>query len=169
MRIDGLADFEFADGDDAAQDVVGRLNAVTRGSNGSDAFGFLLVDGLSMQEETIVSAIFRNLGTTALFGGSAGDGTDFGRTAGYHDGEFRSDCAVFTLGRTDHPFVVFKTEHFVPTDKKMVVTGAIPAPRQHPRRGHARRVGPTRATAARLPSERPDGYAATSALHASSE
>lgn len=129
VRIDGLADFEFADGDDAAQEVIGRLDAVTRGSNGSDTFGFLLVDGLSMQEETIVSAIFRNLGTTPLFGGSAGDGTDFGRTAVYHDGRFRSDCAVFTLVRTDHPFVVFKTEHFVPTDKKMVVTGAIPAQR----------------------------------------
>lgn len=126
VRIDQLSEFEFSDGDAAAQEVLGRLETATSVGTGSDMFGFLLVDGLSMQEELLVSAIYRNLGETQLIGGSAGDGTSFEHTAIYHDGAFRSDCAVFTLVRSAYPFVVFKTEHFVATDKKMVVTEAIP-------------------------------------------
>ncbi len=129
VRIDDLDEFEFADGDAAAHEVMARLEEDGLDDFGSDLFGFLLVDGLSMQEEMLVASIYRNLGQTQLFGGSAGDGTDFGRTAIYHDGKFRSGCAVFTLVRSDHPFVVFKTEHFVGTDEKMVITGAIPSQR----------------------------------------
>ncbi|MBL8743127.1 MAG: FIST C-terminal domain-containing protein, partial [Myxococcales bacterium] len=39
------------------------------------------------------------------------------------------DCAVLTLVQTRHPFVVFKTQHFVSSDAKMVVTEADPARR----------------------------------------
>ena len=109
--------------------VLDRLSGQGAEGADSDLFGFLLVDGLSMQEEMLVASIYRNLGQTQLFGGSAGDGTDFGRTAIYHDGQFRSGCAVFTLVRSEHPFVVFKTEHFVGTEAKMVITDAIPSQR----------------------------------------
>ena len=129
VRIDNLDEFEFADGEAAAQVVLDRLSGQGFEGSDSDLFGFLLVDGLSMQEEMLVASIYRNLGQTQLFGGSAGDGTDFGRTAIYHDGQFRSGCAVFTLVRSEHPFVVFKTEHFVGTEAKMVITDAIPSQR----------------------------------------
>lgn len=125
-RID-LSHFEFAHGDRAAQEVLGKLGGAPL--SGDNGFGFLLVDGMSMQEEALVASIYRNLGGIQLFGGSAGDGTKFSTTYVYHEGKFRSACAVFTLVRTGFPFVVFKTEHFVPSTEKMVVTGADPARR----------------------------------------
>lgn len=128
VRLDDLANFELARGDEVALSALSRLSKDGQPS-GTRCFGFLLVDGLSMQEEGLVSAIYRNLGAIQLFGGSAGDGTRFGKTFLYHEGSFRSDCAIFTLVESAAPFVVFKTEHFVSSPVKMVVTGADPARR----------------------------------------
>ena len=125
-RIDNLSEFEFAAGDDAAQSVLRQLETHGVRPTGGDTFGFLLIDGLSLKEEAVVSTLSRNMGDIQLFGGSAGDGTDFGATHLYHDGAFHSDCAVFTLVQTSNPFVVFKTEHFVSSEEKMVVTEADP-------------------------------------------
>lgn len=127
-RVDDLKHFEFARGDDAARSVIHALASDTLPS-GADTFGFLLADGLAMQEEALVASVYRNLGDIQLIGGSAGDGTAFGHTHVYHQGEFRSNSAVFTLVRTRVPFVVFKTQHFVPSSEKMVVTRADPANR----------------------------------------
>jgi hypothetical protein len=128
-RIDDLHGFELARADAPVQQLLGQLRDLGGEVSGRRCFGFLLADGLSMQEESLVSAIYRNLGDIPLFGGSAGDGTRFGKTYLYHQGRFRSDCALFTLVATDHPFRVFKTEHFVPSPQKMVVTAADPARR----------------------------------------
>ena len=45
----------------------------------------------------------------------------------FEPGASRELDATFTLVATDQPFRVFKTEHFVPSDQKMVVTAADPA------------------------------------------
>lgn len=127
VRIEDLSRFEFARGDRAAQEVLQKLGGPALGSD--DGFGFLLVDGISMQEEALVASLYRNLGGLQLFGGSAGDDTEFCATYVYHEGKFHSQCAVFTLVRSEFPFVVFKTEHFVPSAQKMVVTRADPARR----------------------------------------
>lgn len=127
VRLDDLATFELSDGDELARTALKRLGSTT--GTPPSRFGFLLVDGLSMQEEGLVSAIYRTLGGVPLFGGSAGDGTRFGATHLYHGGKFRSGCAVFTLVECPFPFTVFKTEHFVASPQKMVVTGADPARR----------------------------------------
>ncbi|MCC7382895.1 MAG: FIST C-terminal domain-containing protein [Deltaproteobacteria bacterium] len=129
VRVDELRDFELARGDMAATDALARLRAKGRSADGQHAFGFILADGLSMQEESLVSAIYRNLGDIQLFGGSAGDGVKFRATHLYHEGAFRTNCALFTLAHCARPFVVFKTEHFVPSAEKMVVTRADPARR----------------------------------------
>lgn len=123
-RIDVLEHFNFAAGDDAASRLLQRIGE-REPVTGANTFAFLLVDGLSLQEEMLVAALYRNLGEIQLFGGSAGDGTRFGTTHIYHEGEFRSGAAVFTLIQTNLPFEVFKTEHFVATNNKMVVTDAI--------------------------------------------
>jgi hypothetical protein len=128
VRLDDLATFELARGDELAKAALGRLDE-SGSTPGSACFGFLLVDGLSMQEEGLVAAISRTLGAIQLLGGSAGDGTRFGKTYLYHDGKFRTDCAVFTLVESSLPFVVFKTEHFIASRQKMVVTAADPARR----------------------------------------
>ena len=128
-RIDGLKAFQVADGRDVANSAIKGLGSRLGAPSADNTFGLLLIDGLSCSEELVVSAIHQNCGDIQLFGGSAGDGVDFGATHLYHGGEFHTDCALFTLIQTDRPFTVFKTQHFVETDKKMVVTQADPARR----------------------------------------
>ncbi len=93
------------------------------------AFGFLLVDGLSLAEETLTSVLYQSTGDLPIFGGSAGDDLTFQRTAVYWDGEFLTDAAVFALFETSHPFATFKLAHFTPTGKRLVITAADPAKR----------------------------------------
>lgn len=127
--LEDLRNFQFEQGDHAAATALEAIAMRGLTVDGEHTFGFLLVDGLSMQEEGLVSALYRNLGNIQLFGGSAGDGTRFERTFLYHDGKFHSDCAVFALVCSRYPFTVFKTEHFIPSPSKLVVTGADPARR----------------------------------------
>ncbi|MGE0786579.1 MAG: nitric oxide-sensing protein NosP [Sandaracinaceae bacterium] len=128
-RVDHLAEFELPEGENVARELKARMSARGVSPDPARCFGFLLIDGLSMREEPFVSAVYRALGSIQLFGGSAGDGTRFGTTYLYHRGEFRSDCAVLTLVHTERPFEVFKTQHFVSSEDKMVVTEADPSRR----------------------------------------
>lgn len=128
-RLDDLQSFEFAKGESVGPHLRSTLVDKGLAASGSNTFAFLLVDGLSMKEEPIVSGISRGLGDIQLFGGSAGDGVRFKATYIYHEGVFRQDCALLTLVHTEHPFVVFKTQHFVSSEDKMVVTKADPARR----------------------------------------
>jgi hypothetical protein len=90
------------------------------------AFGFLLIDGLSMKEELLISALYRALGNVPIVGGSAGDSLKFKRTFVYYDGELLHDAAVFTLFLTSLPFHIFKHQHFLPSSIRLVVTDADP-------------------------------------------
>jgi hypothetical protein len=92
-------------------------------------FALLLIDGLSVREEQLVSAVANALGDTPLVGGSAGDDLNFGRTWVLYDGRFVTNAATLLLVATPRRFAVFKTEHFLQTDRKVVVTGANPADR----------------------------------------
>ena len=127
--VSDLAGFELAQGEKMTRSLMGDLEKAGERPSGRNTFGLLLVDGLSMKEEAVVSALYRAMGDIQLFGGSAGDGEAFGATYLYHDGEFRRDVALLTLVQTDLPFEVFRTQHFVPSDNKMVVTAADPARR----------------------------------------
>jgi hypothetical protein len=99
-------------------------------ASGANSFGFLLIDGLSVQEEIVVAAIHMRLGGISLFGGSAADNADFRATHVYANGRFHTNAAIFSLLHTSAPFRVLKTQHFIPTDVKMVVTQAEPATRR---------------------------------------
>ena len=124
-RIDGLSSFELGRGEGVASAAFAELwTARCRAPGAMDTFAFLLVDGLSAKEEMLVAAVRGGLGTVPLFGGSAADGVRFEQTWLYHDGEFRTDCALLTLVSPGVPFAVFKTEGFVPSTSRMVVTAA---------------------------------------------
>ncbi|QBF30604.1 FIST N-terminal domain-containing protein [Thalassococcus sp. S3] len=92
-------------------------------------FTFLLIDGLSTREDALTSEIAIGLGPMPLFGGSAGDGTDFNQTVVFYDGQALENAAVLTQIRTRCPIKVVKTDNLVPTGRRMVVTGADPASR----------------------------------------
>jgi hypothetical protein len=86
----------------------------------------LLIDGLSMREEPVTRALQSALGGLPLIGGSAGDGVNFNRTHVYFEGRFHSDSAILILVTTPLPFKLFKTQHFVETEERLVVTDADP-------------------------------------------
>ena len=128
-RMDCLTRFEFSAGKAAPGELIQKLSERGAFVEPSNTFAFLLVDGLSQQEESLVGSLFYGLREVQLFGGSAGDGLNFGETFVYHDGTFRRDCAIISLVHTGRPFVVFKTQHFIPSEERMVVTRALPLQR----------------------------------------
>jgi len=92
-------------------------------------FAFLMVDGLSVREDELTSALASGLGPVPLFGGSAGDGTRFKATYVLHEGQALQNAAVLALIRTDCRVKVFSLDHLLPTEARMVVTEADPARR----------------------------------------
>lgn len=92
-------------------------------------FAFLMVDGLSLSEDSLTAALSPALGDTPIFGGSAGDGTDFKHTLVALNGKVSENAAVLTLVRSRRRTRVFSLDHLVPTDQQMVVTDADPARR----------------------------------------
>jgi hypothetical protein len=123
-RIDRLQQFERAAGRDFAKDLVLALEKRAPEANGDNSFGLLLIDGLSVREESVTRAFQNALGHIPLVGGSAGDGLRFATTQVYCDGAFHGDSAVLVLASTPLPIKLFKTQHFVATDRRMVVTDA---------------------------------------------
>ena len=107
-----------------AEDIQKRLSSAEM-----SAFGFLVVDGLSMKEETLISALYMSLGDIPIVGGSAGDSLKFKKTFVYFDGQLLQDAAVFSLFLTTLPFHIFKHQHFQPTATRLVVTAADPGQR----------------------------------------
>ncbi|SIO47389.1 Uncharacterized conserved protein, contains FIST_N domain [Rhodovulum sp. ES.010] len=89
----------------------------------------IFADGLSKQEDNLVAALAAGLGDLPVFGGSAGDGLNFRRTAVFHEGRFHSDAALLVLIETACDFAGLGFDHFLPTDRLMVVTQAVPEER----------------------------------------
>jgi len=109
------------------QDQVVRIAAAIREEatlGRLHPFGFLVIDGLSMMEERVTSAIYLALGNTPIIGGSAGDDLGFTRTFVYFDGRFLSDAAVLASFRARGPVVPFMLKHFIPGRQNLVITEA---------------------------------------------
>lgn len=122
--INHLQQFELSQANTLVQDLRQRLESVESGADEANSFAILLIDGLSVREEPVARALQNALGKVPLVGGSAGDSLKFGRTHVYFGGAFHTDTAVLILVTTPLPFKVFKTQHFVPTDQRVVVTAA---------------------------------------------
>lgn len=127
--LDRLQQFKIAMGQPLAQELLHRLESQAPRANASNSFALLLIDGLSVREEPVTRALQNALGGLPLAGGSAADGLNFGITHVYFKGRFYADCALLVLVSTPLPFKLFKTQHFVATDEKMVVTEADAARR----------------------------------------
>lgn len=93
------------------------------------SFAFLAVDGLSLKEDALTAVISPALRDMPVFGGSAGDGTDFRRTLVALNAQVAQDAAVLTLVRSRYRTRVFSLDHLTPSDSQMVVTDADPARR----------------------------------------
>ena len=128
-RLANLQRFAVAEGRDFAQTLRCELTSRAPQADGHNSFALLLIDGLSIREEPVGRTLQAALRDIALFGGSAGDDLKFVRTRVFHDRAFHEDSAVVVLMSTVFPFRLFKTQHFVSLDERLVVTEADPARR----------------------------------------
>lgn len=124
--IDQLHDFRMSTATSLIQGLLQRLESRAPQANAVDSFAFLMIDGLAEREEPVSRALQNALGKLPLIGGSAGDGVKFRSTHVYFDGVFRAGGAVVVLVTTVLPFRIFKTQHFVATERRVVVTKADP-------------------------------------------
>lgn len=150
-HIPDIRNFSVADGRRVVRSCLAELEAKAPSLPPEQVFALLFIDGLDATEESVVSALHHELGPIPLFGGSAGDELDFRTTRILFDGVFHQHGAVLVLVATTHPFQVFKTEHFLLSHEKMVITAADPARRvvteinaEPAAREYARLIGLTR-------------------------
>ncbi len=123
--ITPLSRFSLSEAGKMASTIRAHLSLV-EGFDRKRMFGFILIDGLSMLEETTIASLYTSCEGIPIIGGSAGDDLDLKKTYIYDNGQFISDAAVFAVFETTLPFMTFKTHHFQPTDTKIVITGADP-------------------------------------------
>lgn len=126
--IPDIDKFEISDGGGVLRGILKQRAAPAGAAPGKEhgSFALLLIDGMSTREELVVSALHNVLVGVPLLGGSAGDDLKFEQTFIFHGGRFHTNAAVLMLFTTTRRFSVFRTEHFVSSGKKMVVTGADP-------------------------------------------
>jgi hypothetical protein len=122
--ISGLQQFNSGVGEAVVADLLGRLENRAPSATATNSFALLLIDGLSVREEAVTYILQNALGKLPLVGGSAGDGLNFCDTQVYFEGSFHSDSATLILVTTPLPFKLFKTQHYVAMDDRMVVTDA---------------------------------------------
>lgn len=92
-------------------------------------FAVLLVDGMSLREDELASALAAGTGVVPLIGGSAGDGTRFHQTKVFHGAQVMQNAAVVAALRGLCPVRAVNLDHLNPTERRMVVTDARPAAR----------------------------------------
>lgn len=103
-----------------------RQRLAQRRGDLAEEMAVLLVDGLSVKEDELASALSLGMGAVPLVGGSAGDGTRFRETFVLHGCELMRNAAVLSAVRSVCPVRVFNMNHLVPTGRCMVVTEADP-------------------------------------------
>jgi len=119
-----LQQFQIATGHTFAANLLRKLESQAPQADAHNTFALMLIDGLSVREEPVTRVFQHALGSLPLVGGSAGDGLSFGSTHIYFEGRFSTDSALLILVTTHLPFRLFKTQHFVATNKRLVVTEA---------------------------------------------
>lgn len=151
--ISNIAGFDVPAARELAQDF---RNLISGGQplNPESSCALLLVDGMSMLEEQLVSTLYGSLDGISLVGGSAGDSLRFEKTAVFascdpgegcecgldarnEHGEplmseeeafgilsFKEMAAVLVVMETTLPFKTFRIQHFDPTGDRLVITQA---------------------------------------------
>lgn len=107
-------------------DLLQKIESHTDNVDSRNSFAFLLIDGLSLREELAARTFQRELGSIALLGGSAGDDLKFNSTSIFCHGTFQTDSAVLILVNTAYRFKLFKSQHFVCGNERLIVTHADP-------------------------------------------
>ena len=89
----------------------------------------VFTDGLSKQEDLLISALNLALDDLPLFGGSAGDGLEFMETFVLQEKAFHRDAALLLMLETNLGFQGLGFDHFLPAETQVVITQADPSER----------------------------------------
>jgi hypothetical protein len=95
-----------------------------------DTFAMLLIDGMSDNEEVVLSSLHLLMDMIPLAGGSAGDNLSLTGAYIYFEGAFHRDAALLTVIKIKAPFRIVKCQHFAASDVRMLVTRADPQTRK---------------------------------------
>ena len=123
-HYDELQQFDPIKGHDFVNNLLQQLEHQRPDTGFKNSFALMLIDGLSKREEPVVNTFQKALGNIGLFGGSAGDDQTFQQTWIFCDGAFRTDSVVLVLINTIYPFKLFKAQHFISSQERLVVTKA---------------------------------------------
>lgn len=93
---------------------------------GWNRLGLLLTDGLSKQEDLLISTLESVLDGLPVYGGSSGDGLLFEETCILSGGAARRGAALLLLIETKMPFQGIGFDHFLPAGEPLVITSADP-------------------------------------------
>ncbi len=96
---------------------------------GWNRLALVFADGLSKQEDLLISTLEMVLSDLPVFGGSAGDGLGFRETFVIQNGQMKSNAALLLLLETDLQFQGIGFDHFLPTEQQLVITAADPEER----------------------------------------
>ena len=93
---------------------------------GWNRLALLFSDGVSKQEDLLVSILETVLNGLPIFGGSAGDGLQFKETYVLHKGKAHTNASVMLLIETNLEFRGIGFDHFLPVGAQVIITGANP-------------------------------------------
>ncbi len=124
-----LSDLSLESTQAVVDDLFGRLGTSREDVDSKRYFAILFVDGLSMREEVLASFLGETLEGIPLVGGSAGDDLNFGKTHVYCDGQAWQNSATLVLCKSELEFKALKHQHFVNTERSLVITKADPEKR----------------------------------------
>lgn len=96
---------------------------------GWNRLALVLTDGVSKQEDLLVSTLETVLHDLPIFGGSAADGLAFEETFVLHKGQAHSNAALLLLLETNLSFQGLGFDHFLPAQSQLIITGADPEER----------------------------------------
>ncbi len=116
----------------SATDVAEKAEKLANGfrhTAGWSRLGLVLSDGLSKQEDVLISTLETVLTDLPIFGGSAGDGLLFEETFVLHNSKAHQDAALLLLIETNLRFHGIGFDHFLPRDAPLIITAADPEER----------------------------------------
>ena len=129
VLIKGVANVGLSTVIDAVQSLQRRMELTAGNDFPNNTFATMFIDGMSGAEDGVLSALKAIIPDIPLFGGSAGDDLAFRESFVFAEGEFHANAAVLAMVNSTLPFNVFKTQHYIRSERKMVITGADPVRR----------------------------------------
>ncbi|ULK98520.1 FIST N-terminal domain-containing protein [Bradyrhizobium sp. I71] len=128
--MQNLTQIQMSDGHAATQKLVAAMGEQGCALDPRDTFAMLLIDGLSRNEEVVLSSIHILTEIVPLCGGSAADNLCLTGAFVYFDGAFHRDAALLTVVKIRAPFRIMKCQNFLESNVRMVVTKADPVKRK---------------------------------------